>query len=239
MLTGGGGPLFEATRDSAMRAVLQAQPYDMLSADPPTICGRTWMITFNPPRSSAGSIAGTSDRFRQPAQFQRACLAIEPSRARSRSGRRRGALDVLIAPRRAGAVTLDITQGNVQPMPIALPDFVAGAPGEAETAHDVTQIITSNLRRCGLFAPIDPAAYIETHPQLRLPALSRLAAINAQALVTGRITPPSDGRLKAEFRLGTWSPASQLAGNMSTSPDNWRRIAHIISDAHLCAADRR
>ena len=31
VLTSGEGPLFEATRDSAMRAVLQAQPYDMLS----------------------------------------------------------------------------------------------------------------------------------------------------------------------------------------------------------------
>jgi outer membrane biosynthesis protein TonB len=31
VLNGGGGVLFEATRDSAVRAVLQAQPYDMLS----------------------------------------------------------------------------------------------------------------------------------------------------------------------------------------------------------------
>jgi outer membrane biosynthesis protein TonB len=32
VLNGGNGPLFEATRDSAVRAVIQAQPYDMLSA---------------------------------------------------------------------------------------------------------------------------------------------------------------------------------------------------------------
>jgi hypothetical protein len=31
VLSGGEGPLFEATRDSAVRAVFQAQPYDMLS----------------------------------------------------------------------------------------------------------------------------------------------------------------------------------------------------------------
>jgi hypothetical protein len=31
VLTSGEGPLFEATRDSAVRAVLSAQPYDMLS----------------------------------------------------------------------------------------------------------------------------------------------------------------------------------------------------------------
>jgi hypothetical protein len=31
VLTNGTGPLFDATRDSALRAVFQAQPYDMLS----------------------------------------------------------------------------------------------------------------------------------------------------------------------------------------------------------------
>jgi hypothetical protein len=31
ILTSGHGPLFEATRDSAVRALLQAQPYSMLS----------------------------------------------------------------------------------------------------------------------------------------------------------------------------------------------------------------
>ncbi|HEY3640949.1 MAG TPA: Tol-Pal system protein TolB, partial [Xanthobacteraceae bacterium] len=62
-----------------------------------------------------------------------------------------------LAPRPAAAVLrLDITQGNVQPIPIALPDFVA--TGEAETAHDVTRIIASNLQRSGLFLPVDPAA---------------------------------------------------------------------------------
>ena len=73
-----------------------------------------------------------------------------------------------LAPRPAAAVLrLDITQGNIQPIPIALPDFAA--TGEPETAHDVTQIIASNLQRSGLFAPIDPAAYIERNPNFDYP----------------------------------------------------------------------
>ena len=42
-------------------------------------------------------------------------------------------------------------------MPIALPDFVS----EADTGRNVTSVITSNLQRSGLFAPINPAAFIE------------------------------------------------------------------------------
>src|SRR5438309_9558025 len=64
-----------------------------------------------------------------------------------------------LSPRSAGAVLrLDVTQGNVQPIPIALPDFVGSDPA---MARGVAEIITSNLRRAGLFAPIDQAAYIE------------------------------------------------------------------------------
>src|SRR5437867_222463 len=67
-----------------------------------------------------------------------------------------------LMPRPALAVLrLDVTAGNFQPIPIALPDFVGGSPGDADAARNVTQVITNNLRRSGLFAPIDPAAYIE------------------------------------------------------------------------------
>ena len=68
-----------------------------------------------------------------------------------------------LAPRPAAAqLKLDVTQGNIQPMPIALPDFLAepGVP-DPGMGRNITQIITANLRRSGLFAPIDQAAYLE------------------------------------------------------------------------------
>jgi TolB protein len=144
-----------------------------------------------------------------------------------------GALAVA-APRMAYAVLrLDVTQGNVQPLPIALPDFVGASATDSETARNVTQIIASNLKRSGLFAPIDQAAYIEKISNVdAVPRFPDWRAINAQALVTGRITRQPDGRLKAEFRLWDVFAGTQLTGQQYfTTPDNWRRIAHIISDA--------
>jgi TolB protein len=131
------------------------------------------------------------------------------------------------------ALKLDVTQGNVQPMPIALPDFVGGSPADSEVSRNVTGIITNNLRRSGLFAPIDPQAYIEkvVNPDA-VPRFPDWRAINAQALVTGRVTRQNDGRLKAEFRLWDVFAGQQQAGQQYfTTPDNWRRIGHIISDA--------
>ncbi|HEY1979792.1 MAG TPA: Tol-Pal system protein TolB, partial [Xanthobacteraceae bacterium] len=145
----------------------------------------------------------------------------------------------IMLPRYSGAQTrLDITQGNFQPMPIAIPKFVGG--GDAETAGDggdvatgVTQVITANLQRSGLFAPIDPAAYLEQITSVdTVPNFPNWRTINAQALVTGRVARQGDGRLKAEFRLWDVPAGQQLTGQQYfTTPDNWRRIAHIISDA--------
>ena len=138
-----------------------------------------------------------------------------------------------LSPQRATAVLkLDVTSGNVQPIPIAVPDFVSVATQDPAAGRNVSQIIASNLQRSGLFAPIDQAAYIEKI--LTIDALPRFAdwrQINAQALVTGRVTQ-GDGRLKAEFRLWDVFAGQQLHGQQyTTTPDNWRRIAHIISDA--------
>ena len=144
-----------------------------------------------------------------------------------------GAL-VGLSPRRAVAVLkLDVTQGNLQPIPIAIPDFVAVATPDPAAGRNVSQIIASNLQRSGLFAPIDPAAYIEKISNVEgVPRFPDWRVINAQALVTGRVTHQSDGRLKAEFRLWDVFAGQQLHGQQyTTTADNWRRIAHIISDA--------
>lgn len=130
-------------------------------------------------------------------------------------------------------LSIDVTQGNVQPLPIALPDFVAGSPADAEQARAITQIITGDLKRSGLFAPIDQSAYLEKITTIdTVPRFLDWRTINAQGLVTGRITRQPDGRLKAEFRLWDVVGGAQLTGQQYfTSPDNFRRIAHIIADA--------
>ncbi len=139
----------------------------------------------------------------------------------------------LFSRRAAAVLQLDVTQGNFQPMPIAIADFLGGAASDNETAVGVSQIITGNLKRSGLFAPIDPAAFLEKIGNVdAVPRFADWRTINAQALATGRVTRQADGRLKAEFRLWDVLAGQQLAGQQYfTTPDNWRRIAHIISDA--------
>jgi TolB protein len=136
-------------------------------------------------------------------------------------------------PRLSWAQTqLRVEGGTIQPIPIAIPNFVPGSPADNDAAAGVTQVITNNLKRSGLFAPIDPAAYIEKITNIDVPPqFQSWRTINAQALVTGRITRQPDGRLKAEFRLWDIFSGQQLTGHQYfTAAEFWRRIAHIISD---------
>jgi TolB protein len=139
-----------------------------------------------------------------------------------------------LAPHRAAAVVrLDVTQGNVQAMPIAIPDFLPGSAAEGDTPRNITQIITNNLKRSGLFAPIDQAAYIEKITNMdAVPRFADWRTINAQALLVGSVLRQADGRINVKFRLWDVYGGTQLVGSQFATPsDNWRRIGHIISDA--------
>src|ERR671912_227597 len=92
-----------------------------------------------------------------------------------------GALTGLSAREAAAVLRLDVTQGNVQPLPIALPSFVGGGAADTEVARNVSQVISNNLKRSGLFAPIDPAAFIEKITNIdAVPRFPDWRAINAQ-----------------------------------------------------------
>jgi TolB protein len=126
-------------------------------------------------------------------------------------------------------VEIDVNKGNIEPLPIAITDFLASDQIGAE----ITSVIAADLQRSGLFAPIDKGAFIEkiTNPDAA-PRFEDWKVINAQALVTGRVTQEGDGRLRAEFRLWDTFAGEQLIGEQFfANKANSRRVAHIIADA--------
>ncbi|MGE0211731.1 MAG: Tol-Pal system beta propeller repeat protein TolB [Parvibaculaceae bacterium] len=131
------------------------------------------------------------------------------------------------------ALEVDITKGNVEPMPIALPDFLGDSPDEQKFGTDIVTVIGNNLERSGLFRPLPQASFIEQVTSFEAaPRFGDWRTIQAQALVTGRMTLQADGRLKAEFRLWDVFAGQQIAGlQFVSTARNWRRIGHLISDA--------
>jgi TolB protein len=127
------------------------------------------------------------------------------------------------------ALQVDVNQGNVQPLPIAIPDF----GGDAASGANIARIVRADLERSGLFKPLDPKSFIEQIKNINAaPTFANWRVINAQGLVTGQTTMQPDGRLRVDFRLWDVYGESQMLGlQYFTEPENWRRIAHLVSDA--------
>jgi TolB protein len=142
---------------------------------------------------------------------------------------------MLLAPWPArSALELDITEGVLEPLPIAVSEFYGATPSAAERGRAIADVVSADLERSGLFRPIDRRAFIQAPEQLRdLPRFADWRQINAQALVTGEVIGGEDGgELTVEFRLWDVFAGTQMRGlRFATTPGNWRRVAHKIADA--------
>lgn len=132
------------------------------------------------------------------------------------------------APLARAQVVVDVNQGAVQPLPIAVPVF--GGPSRGA---EISEVITNNLERSGLFKPVNPITFIERDLTVAVqPRFGDWKQIGAQALVNGEVTVEEGGRLRVDFRLWDVDSETQLLGlQFSSTPENWRRVAHKISDA--------
>ncbi|MDB2682689.1 Tol-Pal system beta propeller repeat protein TolB [Alphaproteobacteria bacterium] len=141
---------------------------------------------------------------------------------------------VLFIPTAAQAeLRVDLKRGRVEPMPIAISPFFAESGANTEFARKVPQIIAVNLESSGLFKPINPQAYVQDATSINANGVRfpEWRASNTQALVTGTVSRDASGKARIEFRLWDVFSEKQLIGvAYTTTEDNWRRIAHIISD---------
>ena len=129
-------------------------------------------------------------------------------------------------------VQIDITQGNVEPMPIAVPTFISAEEADRELVRDITEVILSDLDRSGLFAVIDERAYIEDIAGVNVrPRFPDWRIIDAQVLVVGEVARTPDGRISVATRIWDVFSNEQLdAVSFKTPEDNWRRAAHKVAD---------
>ena len=122
---------------------------------------------------------------------------------------------------------IDITKGNMEPMPVALPDLAGSSVGK-----DIMKVVADDLERSGLFRPLPQNSFIEQITTGTVsPRFGDWRQINAAALVTGSVIDTAPGRIKVSFRLWDVLGEEQIAGKeYNTFDNNWRRTAHIIAD---------
>jgi TolB protein len=131
-----------------------------------------------------------------------------------------------------GPLKIVIEDGVIEPVPIAVPTFIAETGEAGQVASDITRVVAADMVGTGLFRELDPAAFISPVTSFDAPvAYADWKAINAQALITGAVSA-SGGKVNVKFRLyDIYSGAPlgdglQFAGNA----EDWRRIAHKVAD---------
>ncbi len=131
--------------------------------------------------------------------------------------------------RPAKALDFTIQPGQpFTPLPIAVPNF----SGDPTLASQISQIVAADLKASGYINPLDPASYLDHVVGAETaPNFANWATIGAQALVAGTVTNQGN-QISAAVRLWDVTTGKPLLGQQfATTPDNMRRLGHIIADA--------
>jgi len=148
---------------------------------------------------------------------------------------------MLLLPIKAfGLIEVDITRGNLSPLPIAVTPLSIDDKSKKsfekilkkkDIAAEISTVIENNLKQSGLFNPLNKDAFLQKSDIAHLkPRFEDWALIKAQALITGKVTFV-DEKIRVEFRLwDVLAGKEMMALAFTTVSSNWRRVGHIITD---------
>ncbi|MGB1034981.1 MAG: Tol-Pal system beta propeller repeat protein TolB, partial [Primorskyibacter sp.] len=131
-----------------------------------------------------------------------------------------------------GPLRIEITQGVVEPLPYAVPDFYAESPAAGDVAQQIARVVASDLTGTGLFREVPRDAHISGLGRFGDPvAFADWRAINAQALIAGAVDV-QDGRLTVKFRVFDSFAGAEIGSGLQLAgtPEGWRRMAHKVAD---------
>ncbi|MEQ8896279.1 MAG: Tol-Pal system beta propeller repeat protein TolB [Roseovarius sp.] len=132
-----------------------------------------------------------------------------------------------------GPLRIEITEGVIEPLPYAVPAFVADTAAASEWAEKISRVVASDLNGTGLFREIPAEAHIARISNFSSPVqFSDWKAINAQALITGSVRTEGSGRIVVSFRLYDVFAGQEMGQGLQLvgTEQGWRRIAHKVAD---------
>ena len=130
-----------------------------------------------------------------------------------------------------------VDEGNFKPTPIAIPDFqVTGT--NTQLARQIADVVRADLASTGLFDLQNPASFIQRDLSINAePRFADWKIIRTEGLVVGTFEELPDGKVAVSFRLWDIYGGELMRINgepgrrLTTTPENWRRIAHKIADS--------
>ena len=136
------------------------------------------------------------------------------------------------AQAQSGPLRIEITDGVIEPLPIAIAPFLTEGDAAEALARDITAVVQADLEGSGLFRAIPSNAFISPITSFDSPVdYADWKAINAQGLVTGSVAVSGD-RITVKFRLFDVFAEAPLGEGLQFGGDGatWLRLAHKVAD---------
>lgn len=131
-----------------------------------------------------------------------------------------------------GPLRLEISDGVIEPLTFAIPNFELETTNAGPIAQEIAGIVSADLAGSGLFREIPSSAFIAQRSsfaeQVRYPDWR---AINAQALITGAISVTGT-KVTVKFRVYDIFSGAELGKGLQLSGTTQavRRMAHQMAD---------
>ncbi len=140
---------------------------------------------------------------------------------------------VFVASIAQAEMKIEVTQGQMNPLPMAIVDFESEDKDTQALAANIKGVILHDLESTGLFDMVPTKSFIQTDLTLEMtPRYQDWKLIKVEALVNGRVAKEADGSVSVGFRLwDVYAESMMVASAMKTKKQHWRRIAHLIADA--------
>ena len=138
----------------------------------------------------------------------------------------------VVLPSSAQTERITITEGTVEPTPIAIADFTDQTGNPGAIGRMIAEIISNDLEGSGMFRPEASASLI---PPPRTPSIkpdfSEWTPLGVKALLVGSAKESNNGMIEVVFIL--WDVVTEreiIAGEGEVSDAGLRRISHQIAD---------
>lgn len=128
---------------------------------------------------------------------------------------------------------VDITQGNVDPLPVALMPFEGSFKLQSSYGRTLRDVIGKDLTRSGLFKMLSSKIFIDQkQPFDKAPKFVVWRSLKTDILIVGEMKDITKRRLGISFRIWDTQARKQLLGlQMTADKKNIRRAGHLIADA--------
>ncbi len=133
----------------------------------------------------------------------------------------------------AERLVIDLSNPRVEPVPLAIPAFIAENGAASDYAQQIAQIVAADLTGTGLFRQVSQDAFISNITSFEAPIqYPDWRAINVEGLITGGVSVSDDGRVTVKFRVYDVATGAELGSGLQLggTTASWRRLAHKVAD---------